>query len=218
MKASRLGKVLGLAGLASLAGWSANPASLLINRPADKNNPWVLDLADLNFALGKVKVLTMEPVYDDAGELVKDTLLYAELRGDQKNPEARKVALDPTHEKYWIIFFPKRGKINLSLFIYPKSVGNQNQGAKICVNEWIIKNSDKINGALEAVKKIPGIGDMFSQGQAVGEALMRVTQDGMKIVPSQLVPFIEGKTMFTKNFQAKVQRRAMPKDWCFSFL
>jgi len=132
-----------LAALAPLAAWATQPASLLIHNA--RLNPWTLGIDPVSKS-GKVKVFDQEPKYTDAGELDQSgPAPVVVLRSDAKET----YTLSRLQRKYWLVFYPKWGLLNLTLSLTtdPKKPG---QGGTFNVKQLILPGKASLKLELKA--------------------------------------------------------------------
>ena len=96
--------------ISSLA-WAAEPASLF--QTSLTTTPWVIGIRKESLKFGKIKIFNKKPVYDPDGNLSDSPAMLKELRepGDT-------LVLSKLKTKYWIIFYPKYGLLNLTALFY----------------------------------------------------------------------------------------------------
>jgi hypothetical protein len=98
--------------LAPVSAWATQPASLILHRAVV--NPWIVGIANQNGNPGKLKIFDKEPQYDEDGELQDTPSPVATLRnyGDT-------FTLSRSNGKYWFVFYPKWGLLNLTATLRP---------------------------------------------------------------------------------------------------
>ena len=119
-----------MAAMGTMAAWAAEPASVFMTTTK------AFTIALENKAIGKVKLFDSEPVYDKDGELAAVPAKLAEL----KLGNTSSLLLDK-NKKYWMIFFPDRGTINMSVNFYQADKKDSiKMPATLKVNETVVGN------------------------------------------------------------------------------
>ena len=136
-------RILALAALAALSARATQPPSLLIHNA--KLKPWTLGI-DRSSTSGKVKIFDQEPKYTDAGELDESgPAPVMVLRQDAQET----FTLSRMQKKYWLVFYPKWGLLNLTLSLTtdPKAPG---QGGTFNVKQLILPGKVSLKLELKA--------------------------------------------------------------------
>jgi hypothetical protein len=143
MSLKSLGSIalLALASLTAPPAWTAQPASLIIHGAI--LNPWTIEIQRGGLQYGKIKIFTREPQFDDDNDLKNSKEDFTELRSDRDGPTT--FTLDWKAECYWILFYPKLGRLNLDLKLYK---GKDSSPAIVTVTQGIIAKPKGIAGGI----------------------------------------------------------------------
>jgi len=123
MKKALIGSMVWLFALGGL--WGAPPASL-IDLSAAKG-PWELGVAPAS-GNGEVALFTREPAYDEDGNLVPEDPAPDTLAWEKGQSGTGSLPLDPARKRYWIILYPYKGGLDLTLTLGPKGAAPADRG------------------------------------------------------------------------------------------
>ena len=164
--------IVTLACIACISAFAAQPASLILLNPdpapgaatgvAEQRTPseWHISVAGNSYNPGKIKIFSVEPIYNEDGELTNDADKAAELR----NASDGSWVLSGVNKKYWIIFYPRLGMLNLTVNLY-KTGSQPGAYAKVRVTQAILKAIDKNGSSFSSkgfafLSKLPGLGTL----------------------------------------------------------
>jgi len=124
MKTALMGTTMWLLALGGLA-WGAPPASLIDVSGA--KGIWELGVAPAS-GNGEVALFASEPVYDEEGNLAPDGPVPSTLAWKRGQAGTAPLTLDPARKRYWILFCPYQGGLDLSLTLGPRGAAPADQG------------------------------------------------------------------------------------------